>query len=112
MSSHLRLPQPSCTCTACVLAHTQLNRARVAGEAAAQLAGLGMVKCLAFSGSGRLLALGGDDGSLTVLDWPALRVRTDLRCALLVTCASMADSVLIFLGSQHCVTSVVHMSGA
>ncbi len=52
---------------------------------AAQLAGLGMVKCLAFSGSGRLLALGGDDGSLTVLDWPALRVRAELRCALLLT---------------------------
>ena len=62
-------------------AHAAHKRARVAGEVAAQLACLGMVKCLAFSGSGRLLALGGDDGSLTVLDWPALRVRAELRCA-------------------------------
>ena len=57
----------------------------IAGEVAAQLAGLGMVKCMAFSRSGRLLALGGDDGSLTVLDWPTLRVRAELRCALLST---------------------------
>ncbi|KAK9832796.1 hypothetical protein WJX81_001956 [Elliptochloris bilobata] len=49
------------------------------GEVAARLAGLGMVKCLAFSGSGRLLALGGDDGTLVVLDWPSLRTRAALR---------------------------------
>ena len=48
---------------------------------AARLAGLGMVKCLAFSTNGRLLALGGDDGAITVLDWPSLHARADLRCA-------------------------------
>ena len=82
---------------------------------AAQLAGVGMVKCLAFSGSGRLLALGGDDGSLTVLDWPALRVRAELRCALLSTSVghvlllstpgSGAVCVPTFVGSPRCGTS-------
>ncbi len=37
-----------------------------------------VAKCLAFSGDGRLLALGGEDGSLTVLDWPTLRTRASL----------------------------------
>ncbi len=38
-----------------------------------------MVKCLSFSASGKLLALGGDDGSITVLAWPSLSTRADLR---------------------------------
>lgn len=56
------------------------QRSAWAGEVAARLAGLGMVKCLAFSTNGRLLALGGDDGAITVLDWPSLHARADLRC--------------------------------
>jgi hypothetical protein len=40
-----------------------------------------MVKCLTFSTNGKLLALGGDDGSITVLAWPSLSTRADLRCA-------------------------------
>jgi hypothetical protein len=48
---------------------------------AQQLAGVGMVKCMAFGGGGRLLALGGEDGSLLVLDWVTLRPRIELRRA-------------------------------
>jgi len=49
-----------------------------AGEEAGVLAALPVVKCLAFSGDGRLLAIGGEDGALTVLDWPTLRTRVSL----------------------------------
>ena len=52
-----------------------------ADKRAQQLACMGVVKCLAFSGDGRLLALGGEDGSLTVLDWLTLRPRIELRSA-------------------------------
>ena len=52
-----------------------------AEKRARQLAGTGMVKCMAFGGEGRLLALGGEDGSLVVLDWFTLRPRIELRRA-------------------------------
>ncbi|KAK9814839.1 hypothetical protein WJX72_012445 [[Myrmecia] bisecta] len=51
----------------------------VTGATAERLKGLGMVKCMTFSQDGRLLALGGEDGSLQVLDWPSVRTRIDLR---------------------------------
>ncbi|CAL8464126.1 g3661 [Coccomyxa elongata] len=37
------------------------------------------VKCLAFSSDGRMLALGGEDGAITVVDWLMLRVVSDMR---------------------------------
>ena len=43
----------------------------------------GKVVALAFSGDGRLLALGGDGGSITVLQWPGLRIRAALRCVMM-----------------------------
>ena len=41
----------------------------------------GDVRCLAFSSSGEQLALGFEDGSLRVYQWPSLQVKLDLRCA-------------------------------
>ena len=49
------------------------------GKERERLAGFASVKCLAFSGDGRLLAIGGEDGSITVLDYLTLRVLADLR---------------------------------
>lgn len=36
---------------------------------------IGAVKSMSFSSDGRLLALGGEDGTITVLDWPSLETR-------------------------------------
>ena len=52
-----------------------------AGEVRQALQSMGMVKALAFSRDGRRLALGGEDGSITVLDWPSARISAALRCA-------------------------------
>ncbi len=49
------------------------------GKERERLAGFASVKCLAFSSDGRLLAMGGEDGSITVLDYLTLRVLADLR---------------------------------
>ena len=50
-----------------------------AGEFKEASRGVGAVKGMSFSGDGRLLALGGEDGSIEVWEWPAMRRR--LRCA-------------------------------
>ena len=50
-----------------------------AEKRAERLGSLGAVKCMAFGGEGRLLALGGEDGSLVVLDWFTLHPRIELR---------------------------------
>ena len=42
-------------------------------------------KCLAFNGPGTLLALGAEDGSLQVLEWPSLAIKFDNRSSLLST---------------------------
>ncbi|BDA49251.1 probable prolactin regulatory element-binding protein [Coccomyxa sp. Obi] len=44
-----------------------------------RLAHFTSVKCLAFSSDGRMLALGGEDGAITVVDWLTLRVVSDMR---------------------------------
>lgn len=65
--------------TVCLAASLLLQQSfPLAGEEASVLAQQPVAKCLAFSGDGRLLALGGEDGSLTVLDWPTLRTRASL----------------------------------
>lgn len=46
-----------------------------------RLAEFTSVKCLAFSSDGRMLALGGEDGAITVVDWLTLRVVSDMRRA-------------------------------
>jgi WD40 repeat protein len=63
---------PSVLCVAC---------AARTGAVAEQLRKLGSVKCMVFSSDGRLLALGGEDGSIQVLEWPSLTKRADLRWA-------------------------------
>ena len=41
---------------------------------------MGVVKCMAVSGDGRHLALGGEDGSLTVVAVPDMRAEASIRC--------------------------------
>ena len=43
------------------------------GDFKARTAGIGAVKGLSFSSDGRLLALGGEDGSIELWEWPAMR---------------------------------------
>ena len=52
-----------------------------AGEGTEVLKGLGDVKCISFSRNGRLLAVGCEDGSLQVLEWPSLQTRKLIRSA-------------------------------
>lgn len=56
----------------------------VADKDRERLAGFTSVKCLAFSSDGRMLALGGEDGAITVVDWLTLRVVSDMRQATVV----------------------------
>lgn len=49
-----------------------------------RLAGFNSVKCLAFSSDGCLVALGGEDGSITVVEYLTLRVLVDIRQGLLL----------------------------
>lgn len=44
------------------------------------LARFGHVRCLSFSSDGRLLALGHEDASISVVDWISLRTLVELRC--------------------------------
>jgi hypothetical protein len=46
-----------------------------ADDFAERAGGLASINCLAFSRDGRMLALGGEDGSITLLDWPSLTQR-------------------------------------
>lgn len=46
-----------------------------AGEFKQATAGIGPVKGMSFSSDGRLLALGGEDGSIEVWEWPHMRRR-------------------------------------
>lgn len=39
------------------------------------------VKAMAFHPSGELLALGAEDGSVAVYEWPSMRLKLDLRWA-------------------------------
>jgi WD40 repeat protein len=50
-----------------------------AGEFKQQTKSIGPIKGMSFSSDGRLLALGGEDGSIEVWEWPLMRRR--LRCA-------------------------------
>ena len=67
-ASHARRVPEACPCR------------RVAGGSAERLHRVGVVSCMAFSRDGRLLALGGQDGSIQVLEWPSLRAHAELRC--------------------------------
>ncbi|KAK9808182.1 hypothetical protein WJX73_005830 [Symbiochloris irregularis] len=49
------------------------------GELATQLRQFGLVKCIAFGNSTNQLAIGGEDRSLRLLEWPSLRTKWDLR---------------------------------
>ena len=40
---------------------------------------MGVVKCMAVSGDGRHLALGGEDGSLTVVGIPDMQTQASIR---------------------------------
>ncbi len=46
-----------------------------AGEFKEATRGIGPVKGMSFSSDGRQLALGGEDGSIEVWEWPAMRRR-------------------------------------
>ena len=56
-----------------------------AGELERQVSSLhaGHYKCLAFNSRGTLVAMGAEDGSFQVLDWPALAIKFDNRSFLL-----------------------------
>ncbi|KAG2499356.1 hypothetical protein HYH03_002931 [Edaphochlamys debaryana] len=56
------------------------------------------VKAMAFHPSGELLALGGDDGSLVVYEWPSLKVKLDLSGD-----KKMADAVKDLAFAPHAV---------
>lgn len=92
-----------------------------AAKAAEQLAALGAVKCMGFSSDGRLLALGGEDGSLVVLDWLTLRARLELRCSIWSSNAAHAHHIRMKDGRQSgcgvlfwqaVMSNVLHVSGA
>ncbi len=51
-----------------------------AGEFKEATAGIGPVKGMSFSSDGRLLALGGEDGSIEVWEWPHMRRRLRWAC--------------------------------
>ena len=50
------------------------------GEAAQRMKEVGVVKCMAVSSDGRHLALGGEDGSLTVVGVPDMQTEASIRC--------------------------------
>ena len=77
------------------------------GEAAQRMKAVGVVKCMAVSSDGRHLALGGEDGSLTVVGVPDMQTEASIRwvtpsvpllvgCTLDLTCHTfVASSALI-----------------
>lgn len=65
-----------------------------------RLADFASVKCLAFSSDGRMLALGGEDGAITVVDWLTLRVLSDMRRATVMLLGLVILPLLAFLDYQ------------
>ena len=49
------------------------------GEGVQKLKGLGDIKCMGFSRNGRLLAVGCEDSSLHIMDWPSLVMKKHIR---------------------------------
>lgn len=66
-----------------------------AGPKSDLLKGLGHIKCLGFSRNGRLLALGGEDSSLLILEWPSATIKKQLLCA--PACSAVSNHYAIDL---------------
>lgn len=66
-----------------------VNRARIhcraathpTGSFASRAPSIGALKCLSFSSDGRLLVMGGEDGSVRIVHWPSLEPKLDWQAS-------------------------------